>query len=149
MIVFMCWNISNEFISLNLNVFDLRSHYNCNCVSTVCIWFHRNNSHNTHYPKVMIVDGQCENQIHLPWCRYWSVLWLCGDKAQPCYLVIFSLLLLFWGECGNDWKIDKYLKFVCVCFCPPVSLTLLNYDVVGFQPQAVDIPDLGSVHPPK
>ena len=37
---------------------------------------------------------------------------------------------------------------VCVCFWPPVSIPCPNYELVGFQPQAVDIPDLGSVHPP-
>ena len=37
---------------------------------------------------------------------------------------------------------------VFVCFRPPVSIPLNNYEVVGFQPQSVYIPDLGSVHPP-
>ena len=34
-----------------------------------------------------------------------------------------------------------------VCFWPPVSIPCPNYEAVGFQPQAVDIPDLGSVNP--
>ena len=33
-------------------------------------------------------------------------------------------------------------------FWPPVSIPFPNYEVVEFQPQAVDILDLGSVHPP-
>ena len=37
---------------------------------------------------------------------------------------------------------------VCVCCWPPVSIPCPNYEVVGFQPQAVDINDLGYVHPP-
>ena len=36
-----------------------------------------------------------------------------------------------------------------VCFWPPVSIPCPNYEAVGFQPQAVDIPDLGSVNPPR
>ena len=36
----------------------------------------------------------------------------------------------------------------CVCCWPLVSIPLPNYEVVGLQPQAVDITNLGSVHPP-
>ena len=38
---------------------------------------------------------------------------------------------------------------MCVCeFWPPVRVTCPNYEVVGFQPQEVDTPDLGYVHTP-
>ena len=41
------------------------------------------------------------------------------------------------------------LSNFCVCvFWPPASISFLGYESVGFQPQAVDITDLGSVHPP-
>ena len=35
-----------------------------------------------------------------------------------------------------------------VCCWPSVSITCPDYVVMGFQPQAVDITDLGYVHPP-
>ena len=46
--------------------------------------------------------------------------------------------------------------YVCVCMCvcvffsfwSPVIITYPKYEAVGFQPQAVNIPDLCSVHPP-
>ena len=44
---------------------------------------------------------------------------------------------------------EKMKQYVCVCLWPPVTTPCPNYEVVGFQPQAVDIPDLGSVHPPQ
>ena len=40
-------------------------------------------------------------------------------------------------------------KFSSVCVSwLPVSVSCLNYVVVGLQPQAVGTPDLGSVHAP-
>ena len=39
--------------------------------------------------------------------------------------------------------------FMYVCFCPPVSTPCLNYELAGFQPKAVDIPDLLSVYNPR
>ena len=35
-----------------------------------------------------------------------------------------------------------------VCFLPPVSIPLPNYEMMGLQPHAGDITELGSVHPP-
>ena len=57
------------------------------------------------------------------------------------------LYILFW-----IWKLKEIsiiiLCVCCVCCWPPVSIPLPNYEVVGLQPQAVDITNLGSVHPP-
>ena len=47
----------------------------------------------------------------------------------------------------GNW-IAKINYCVGVCFWPPVSIPWPDYEVMGFQPQPVDIPDLGYVHPP-
>ena len=45
--------------------------------------------------------------------------------------------------------LDSMLDESGVCVSrPPVSTPCLNYELVGFQHQAVDISDLGSVHTP-
>ena len=49
---------------------------------------------------------------------------------------------------GKCWPL-RQIRPVCVCvFCPPFSVPCTNYEVTGFQPQAVDTPDLGYVHTP-
>ena len=51
---------------------------------------------------------------------------------------------------GTRLVVDNSSKFytVCVFFWPLVSIPFPNYEVVGLQPQSVDIPALVSVHPP-
>ena len=53
---------------------------------------------------------------------------------------------------GGDVKDQKTLgapgTTMYLCFWPPDSIPCPNYEVMGFQPQAVDITDLGSVNPP-
>ena len=50
---------------------------------------------------------------------------------------------------GNIEFIFFLNKYMCVCVVwTPVSITYLYNEVVGFQPNAVHAPDLGSMHPP-
>ena len=39
-------------------------------------------------------------------------MWFGSDRYQPCYLIIFCLLLIFWVGHGDEWKIYNYLKGV-------------------------------------
>ena len=47
------------------------------------------------------------------------------------------------GKIDLEFMLDE--SGVCV-FRPPFSIPCLDYEVVGFQTQAVDITNLGSVH---
>ena len=80
-----------------------------------------------------ICDPVLRNSITLLPLAQTIVEWFLCPLVPPCY----------------GLNLDAY-DFVSVCvFCwPPVSIPWTNYDVVGFQPQVVDISDLGSVHPP-
>ena len=58
-----------------------------------------------------MVNVKCENNIPLLWGSHRSVLWSSSEISQPCYLIIFCILLLHWGIYVNEQKINKYLKY--------------------------------------
>ena len=60
----------------------------------------------------------------------------------PCYLLCFSWWFL------SRINTDQDIKQLCVCCWPSFSMPCPTYDVIGFQPPEVDIPDLGYVYPP-
>ena len=39
-----------------------------------------------------------------------SVLWSDSDRNPLLWLIIFCLLVLFWFELGNEWRIDSYVR---------------------------------------
>ena len=71
-----------------------------------------------------------------------------GPLAPDCPYHV-RLVILLNMLCASTRRNTKSL-YVCtyVCFWPLVIVSCPYYEAVGFQTQAVDIPDLGSMHPP-
>ena len=100
------WNISDEHILLNVNLFDLWSHYAWKVDSTLCtyIW--------TFTPPISSIWLR-EGWSMSMWKSPLIFFWLGSDRAQPCYLIIICFLLLFWGICGSKWKTRSMSKGCC------------------------------------